>query len=314
MKEGNPIPSHRLLSHEHTLIDPAFAGARIDRFVSEKLRLCSRSQVKLRVVEAVVNGKQVRLGKRLHLGDRLRILVREPPGLALNPEPIALNVLYEDENVIVVDKPSGMVVHPGKGNLNGTLVNALLFHCEQLQGQVGWEQLRPGIVHRLDKDTSGVLIVAKHTEAHEWLAQQFRTRTARKHYLAVTKAHPPDNEGRIDCLLARSDRNRKKFVCVSKGGRRAITDYRVVRRFSAYTLLRVAPRTGRTHQIRVHLASLGCPVLGDKLYARRDAHHPDIRLMLHAYKLGIVLPGEQQRRIFRAPVPAGFKETLALLT
>ena len=301
-------------SVEHILTDPVFSGMRVDRFISEGLGLFSRSQVRSRVVGVQVNDRESRPAKRLRLGDRLRVFYTEPAPSDVVPERLHLDILFENNDVIVIDKPSGMVVHPAKGNYRGTVVNAVLAHCEELGDAFGAGGDRPGIVHRLDKDTSGVLIVAKRPEVHEFLSHQFKSRTVRKHYIAVVKGSPSRSEGRIDRPLARSRRNRKKFSCVSEGGKHAVTDYAVLKRYPGYSLLKLMPRTGRTHQIRVHVARLGCPILGDALYARRDSSFPETPLMLHAYRLSIQLPGEEEHTTFRAPVPTRFKKVLRALS
>jgi 23S rRNA pseudouridine1911/1915/1917 synthase len=206
------------------------------------------------------------------------------------------------------------VVHPGSGNHSGTLVNALLHHCGGLADSFGVDTPRPGIVHRLDKDTSGVIIVAKNLAAHEMLARQFQERRARKRYIAVVAGALPEKEGIIDTRIARDPNDRTKFTCVRSGGRQAVTRYRLLRVFpvgaARYGYVLIAPRTGRTHQIRVHMKYLGAPVLGDPLYGRGDTRFPHATLMLHARSLAIVIPGEQAPRTFTAPIPARFHDVL----
>ena len=297
-----------------------YAGIRIDRFLAEGVRLFTRSQLKIRITKVLLNGKESRLGKRLSRGDTLSVFFTQPPVTDVKPEAIALEVLFENEHVLVIDKPCGMVVHPAKGNYTGTLVNALLYYCKDLirrfpdEGGDGkhsvFDEYRPGIVHRLDKDTSGVLITAKNSDAQSVLSEQFKSREVRKVYLAVVKGRPKEKKGRIDKVLARGRADRKKFTCAAQKGKRAVTDYRVLQYYRGYSLVKIMPRTGRTHQIRVHMKSIGCPVLGDSLYSRRDAGFPDIPLMLHAYQLHIRLPGEEKSRRFRAPLPRRFRELL----
>lgn len=290
---------------------------RLDVFLAERLGLFSRSQARARILQLLVNGAPARLGRKLKVGDRVSVAYAGPPDSDLVAEDIPLSVLFEDEQVIVLDKPQGMVVHPGNGNHSGTLVNALLHHCGGLADSFGIDTPRPGIVHRLDKDTSGVIIVAKNVAAHEMLARQFQERRVRKRYIAVISGALPAREGIIDTRIARDPKDRKKFACVTSGGRQAITRYRLLRAFpvgaAAYGYVLLAPRTGRTHQIRVHMKYLGAPVLGDPLYARGDARFPDATLMLHARSLSIVIPGEREPRTFTAPIPARFHAVLGKL-
>ncbi len=277
---------------------------RVDAFLAEHLALFSRSQARSRVVSLLVNGAPARLGKKLKLGDRITLAWAEAPGPDVEPEDIALSVIFENNDVIVVDKPQGMVVHPGSGNHAGTLVNALLFHCARLADEFGAGDPRPGIVHRLDKDTSGVIIAAKNPAAHDFLARQFQARTAKKRYVAIVKGRPTPPAGSLEARIARDPRNRKKFTCVLSGGRLAVTSWKVIRSFDGYSLVALAPRTGRTHQLRVAMQHIRTPILGDPLYARRDQGFPDATLMLHARRLTIVIPGEELPRVFESPLPA----------
>jgi len=298
---------------EATVDDARSEGMRLDRFVAERMGLFTRSQMKARAAVLRVNGEEARASRRLRLGDRVTVAYRdeaEPVGAIPAAEAIPLSILFENEQVAVIDKPQGMVVHPGHGNRTGTLVNALLGHCRDLAHAYGAGEARPGIVHRLDKDTSGLIITAKNPAAHEHLANQFRDRRVRKLYLAVVRGGPRSDAGRVDRNIARSRRDRTRFVTVAAGGRRAVTDWRVLRRYDGCSLLVLAPRTGRTHQLRVHLRLLGTPVLGDPLYGGADARFPGTTLMLHAWKLRITLPGEPSPREFRAPVPERFKALL----
>jgi 23S rRNA pseudouridine1911/1915/1917 synthase len=277
---------------------------RVDAFLAEHLALFSRSQARSRVVSLLVNGAPARLGKKLKLGDRITLAWAEAPGPDVEPEDIALSVIFENSDVIVVDKPQGMVVHPGSGNHAGTLVNALLFHCARLAEEFGAGDPRPGIVHRLDKDTSGVIIAAKNPAAHDFLARQFQARTAKKRYIAIVKGRPTPPAGSLEARIARDPRNRRKFTCVRSGGRLAVTSWKVIRSFDGYSLVALAPRTGRTHQLRVAMQHIRTPILGDPLYARRDQRFPDATLMLHARRLAIVIPGEELPRVFQSPLPA----------
>ena len=285
-------------------------GMRLDVYVAERLRLFSRSQARVRILSASVNGSPARLARKVRVGDVVVVEWTDPPPSELAPQDISLDVLFENSDVVVIDKPQGMVVHPGSGNFTGTLVNALLFRYAGLSQEFGEENGRPGIVHRLDKETSGTIIVARNVAAHEMLAAQFRDRTTRKRYLAVVNGAPRDNEGKIENRLGRDPRDRKRFACVTDGGRAASTRYRVLKRFGAgkdaYSLVLLAPRTGRTHQLRVHMKSLGTPILGDPVYGHRDPRFPDARLMLHARSLSIRLPGEKELRLFVSRLPQRF--------
>ena len=290
---------------------------RLDVFLAESMRLFSRSQARARILQVFVNEAPARLGRKLKLGDRIRVAYSDPPDSDLIAQDIALDVLFENDEVIVLDKPQGMVVHPGNGNHSGTLVNALLHHCRGLVDSFGAGTARPGIVHRLDKDTSGVIIVAKNAAAHEFLARQFQERRARKRYIAVVAGPLPAERGVVDTRIARDPRDRKKFACVVSGGRQAVTRYRVLRHFpvekGVYGYILLSPRTGRTHQLRVHMKHLGAPILGDPLYGRGDARFPDATLMLHARSLSLVIPGEEAPRTFTAPIPSRFHAVLQRL-
>jgi len=300
------------------------AGVRLDVFIADYMGLFSRSQAKARVAEVRVNGKPVRLSHRLRRGDDVRVEYTDPPPLELLAQDIPLPVIFENDDVIVIDKPQGMVVHPGSGNPTGTMVNALLFHCQGLQACFGDAEIRPGIVHRLDKDTSGVIIAAKNPKAHEFLAQQFKSREVRKRYLAILNGLPPDGRGKVETLIVRDSAHRKRFVCSTGKGRLAVTYYKVLRAFipvvagrqsrrNAYSFVSFLPRTGRTHQLRVHARHLSAPILGDPLYGRHDERFPSCTLMLHAYSLTIRLPGETQSRTFVSRVPRRFVQMLKAL-
>jgi 23S rRNA pseudouridine1911/1915/1917 synthase len=299
---------------ETRVAEASEAGVRLDVFLAAKLGQFSRSQWKARVTGIAVNGTPARLSRIMRVGDVVSLTYADPPPMDLLPEAIPLHVIFENADVIVIDKAQGMVVHPGSGNRTGTLVNALLFRCAGLAEGFGPENLRPGIVHRLDKETSGVMIVAKNARAHEALSSQFRDRSVRKRYLAVVVGAPPAGEGLIDARLARDPRNRQRFTCAPSGGRPALTRYKVQRILRAggarYAVVLLAPRTGRTHQLRVHLRHIGTPILGDPVYGQKDALCPDATLMLHSRSLTIRLPGESAARTFSAPPPARFLQTV----
>ncbi len=295
----------------------AGAGMRLDAYVSQMLGLFSRSQARARILEATVNGAPARLARTVRRGDTITLTYADPPALELVAQEIPLCILFENEEVVVIDKPQGMVVHPGNGNRTGTLLNALLFHCGGLPAGFAPGDPRPGIVHRLDKDTSGVIIAAKNERAHAFLAGQFHDRTVAKRYLALVRGIPAQPEGRVECRLARDPRSRLKFTCVEKGGRLSLTSFRTLKSFGegpgGYALLLLAPKTGRTHQLRVHMRLIGVPILGDPLYGKRDPRFPDATLMLHARSLRIRLPGETEPRRFESPLPERFRAVLGEL-
>jgi 23S rRNA pseudouridine1911/1915/1917 synthase len=290
---------------KYTVDENEKPGMRLDKYISDNMDLISRSQLKQRIVRVLVNGKIVKLSRKINPRDIIEVEYTLPHVPEVKAENIRLDIIYEDENVIVINKPQGMVVHPGSGINSGTLVNGLMYYIRDLQKAFN-DEIRPGIVHRLDKDTSGIIITAKNTFSHEYLSVQFRKRKTRKIYLAVVKGLPRLRENTIDTLICRDPRNRKRFRVSSKSGKKAVTEYQVIRTFSDYSFVRLSPKTGRTHQLRVHTGSIGCPILGDSLYSRPDAGFPKITLMLHAFKLYIKLPGEETPRMFRAPVPERF--------
>jgi 23S rRNA pseudouridine1911/1915/1917 synthase len=300
------------LSAEHKVLrlevaEVGSSGCRVDTFIAESLRLFTRSQVRRRISEVRLNGKAVRLSKRVHNGDSVEISYTDAPDTKVEPEAIPLDILYEDTNVLVLSKPQGMVVHPAAGNWSGTLVNALLHHSSGLAGSFPAGAARAGIVHRLDKDTSGVIITAKNPEVLEFLARQFRLRRVGKQYLAVVHGALPQTRGIVENRIGRDPRNRKRFTCLDGpgGGKVAVTRYRELGRVGENSLVSLRPRTGRTHQLRVHMAYLGCPIVGDGLYGRNRSADP---LMLHAYRLRLRLPGERRYRTFCAPLPERFRK------
>ena len=289
---------------DHTVLDAPAHGMRLDRYVAERLALLPRSQVKARNLSALVNGRPAKLSFPVRSGDILRLAWDEPEPSDLIPEDIPLNVLYEDRRTVVIDKVRGMVVHPGAGNRQGTLANALC-HRRLLRGGPEPAGFRPGIVHRLDKDTSGVMIAAYDDEALAFLAGQFKSGRVRKRYLAIACGIPRESSGRIETFIARDSRNRKRFAVCDRG-KHSLTLYSVLKTWKRHSLLLLRPRTGRTHQIRVHLRHLGHPVFGDPIYGLPDPSFPDAGLMLHARSLRITLPGEEEARKFKARIPDHF--------
>ncbi len=291
--------------------DSAAGGVRLDRYVAETLAVLSRSQVKARSLSARVNGSAVKISRLLVPGDALDIEWADSAPSDLEAQDLPLDVLFENDRVVVVNKDQGLVVHPGAGNPSGTLANALLFRRLARGGESAGT--RPGIVHRLDKDTSGVIIAAYDDEALAFLADQFKARSTRKSYIALVKGGPAVDRGSIETRIARDPKDRKRFACVERGGKLSLTLYRVLERYDGYALLLLRPKTGRTHQLRVHLRHLGCPIVGDPIYARPDARFPRATLMLHARRLSIVLPDEDTASTFTAPIPERFRAAIRAL-
>ena len=295
---------------------------RLDRYIADTLKALTRSQLKSRLASAQVNGRQAKLSKLVRGGDAFSLHLKAEESREESAEDMALSVIYEDESVIVVDKPQGMVTHPAHGNWQGTLANGLLgrFSASRLIEGVAVSQVklsapaRAGIVHRLDKDTSGVIIAAKTVVAQEFLAAQFRERTTTKVYYAIVKGRPPAATGRLDSWQARDPSNRKRFAPSDEGrGKRAVTDWKLLGASGDYAFLALKPKTGRTHQLRVHCRQMGCPILGDSIYARKDARFPEATLMLHAAELHIVLPGKMEQSCFCTPLPARFRFMMDVL-
>ena len=293
------------------------AGERLDRLVVAQVRdLLSRAQVQalIKAGQVTVNGAQVKPGVKLKGGERVQVIIpaRVEEGV-VQPEAIPLAVLYEDEDIVVIDKPAGMTVHPGVGNETGTLVSALLARWPEI-AQADPEPKRAGIVHRLDKDTSGLMVIAKHDRARRRLMAQFQSRTVEKTYIALVERAPQTRTGRIDAPIGRDPQQRKRMA-VLRGGRPAITEYEVIdNRFrDGRALLRVRLLTGRTHQIRVHLAFIGCPIVGDAVYGFRRQRLKLKRHFLHAAELAFDHPMSGQRLRFQAPLPDGLQEVLAKL-
>ncbi len=285
---------------------------RIDKFLSECLPEISRAQIK-RLIEAgfvTLDGVTVeKAGLKAKPGDQLEILVMLEQDTGLVPERITLDIIFENGQIIVVNKPSGMVVHPGAGNHTGTLVNALLTHFPPIR-DVGSVD-RPGVVHRLDKETSGVMVFAKTEKAYRWLVNQFKSQEVYKSYLALVDGHPPTPTGRIEAPITRDSRTRTRMaVGVQSQGKPAVSEYYLLQKFNRHTLLEVHPITGRTHQIRVHLSYLGVPVVGDSLYGQRRPSISLGRIFLHAKMLKLRLPGERNLRSFEAPVPDALQSVL----
>jgi 23S rRNA pseudouridine1911/1915/1917 synthase len=297
---------------------------RLDLFISEKLPELTRSGVKNLITKGLVtiNGHAAKASHRVK--DSQEVLVRlpepEPPGV--EPEPIPLDIIYEDGDVIVINKQAGLTVHPGAGRKTGTLVNALVHHTNKLSSIGG--PLRPGIVHRIDKDTSGLIVVARNDRSHISLAKQFKDHTTTRRYHALVWGSIKDDEGTVDLPIGRDTRDRKKISPRTRRARRAVTRYRVLKRWGWLTLVEVTLDTGRTHQVRVHLSSITHPVVGDRVYGKRTpppnmAKPVADRIKglkencLHAMTLGFVHPGKDEYMVFKAPYPRHMVELISLL-
>ena len=288
------------------------AGDRLDAWLNTQMADLSRSRLQglIKAGRVRVNDTTVKPNYSVREGDTIVINIPEPVAIELEAEDIPLAILYEDTDVIVINKAPDMVIHPAPGTRSGTLVNALLHHCEDLRGIGG--ELRPGIVHRLDKDTSGVIIVAKNEPALNHLANQFRDRTTQKQYLAIVHGQPRPESGTIEAPIGRHPVHRKKMSVREDDGRYALSHYQTVEKFPQHSLLQVEIKTGRTHQIRVHLAHLGHPILGDAVYGKKGGDLAS-RQMLHAYQLEIAHPHTNERMNFVADPPPDMQKVLRQL-
>ncbi|HKI52688.1 MAG TPA: RluA family pseudouridine synthase, partial [Anaerolineales bacterium] len=260
-----------------------------------------------------VNGLSAKkAGQSLERGSK--VTVRIPPTAPTNiiAEDIPLDIIFENDDLIVVNKPAGMVVHPAAGHASGTLVNAVMGYDPDIEG-IGGEE-RPGVVHRLDKDTSGLILLAKNERAHRWLQDQFRLRKVDKTYLALVDGKPPTPSGRVEAHIGRDLKNRKRMAIVSeRHGREAISEYTTIEEFGEHTLLEFHPHTGRTHQIRLHCLFLNCPIAGDEIYGKKQSTIQIGRHFLHAHRLSIILPNETEPRTFDAPLPEKLEKVLSKL-
>lgn len=311
-----------------------FAGVtRLDKYIASLPSTAfdgtnmNRSKLKSGATEILLNGKNAKVSAKVKAGDQIDIQWEENIPEDIEPENIPLEIIYEDENVCVVNKKQGMVTHPAAGNWNGTLVNALLYHwgrnaihqdsTEEVNAEV-LAKRRPGIIHRLDKDTSGVIITAKNRSAEEFLHDEFlHHNRITKEYIAICCGRPKILEGRIETQIIRDPRDRKRYKAAvgTEEGKKAITLYKCFATYGPFSLMRIRIKTGRTHQIRVHMKFLGCPVMGDPIYGNflKGSPFQSASLMLHAYLLKIRLPGHKERSTFKAPVPLRFKKVLRTL-
>jgi 23S rRNA pseudouridine1911/1915/1917 synthase len=298
------------MTKEYVLVAD-IAGVRLDKFVGERCPELSRTHARQLIDEGLitVNSKAVKPSLKLAPGDRVNVTIPPEPTSALEPENIPLNIIYEDADLLIVDKPAGLAVHPAPGHPTHTLANAILNYLPNLAEDA--DSLRPGIVHRLDKDTSGLLLVAKNRVAQANLSEQFKSRTVSKAYLVLVKGKLTPEKGIIEAAIGRDPRHRQRMAVVAKG-REARTDYRVIRYYGNYSLLEIKPETGRTHQIRVHLAAIGFPVVGDATYGIASPHLS--RQFLHASKIGFSLPSTGKYVEFELPLPPDLEQALKVIS
>jgi len=283
---------------------------RLDRYIAEKYQELSRTMIQKLIEngDIQVNGSKKKISYKVQLEDKISINIPEAKEIDLKPQEIPIEVVYEDKDIIVVNKPKGLVVHPANGNPDGTLVNAIMAMCKESLSGIGGE-LRPGIVHRLDKDTSGLLIIAKNDRAHINMSNQIKNREVKKIYIALVRGIVPEDEATIDMPIGRSTKDRKKMAVV-KNGKQAVTHFKVIKRYPKYTLLEIKIDTGRTHQIRVHMAEIGHPVIGDAIYSNGKNNFGVEGQMLHAKSLEFKHPITGKQMHLEAELPEYFKHIL----
>jgi len=287
------------------------SGIRLDKYLSQELEELSRTRVQKLIEQGLVtvNEEPARASLKLNAGDRVMVTIPAPVPSGLIPHPMPLSVIYEDKDILVVDKPAGLPVHPSPGHADDTLVNAVLARCPDLPGIGG--SIRPGVVHRLDKDTSGLIVIAKNDAALSYLQRQLKQRTVLKRYLVLVRGHLSHEDGVIEAPIGRHPHHRQRMAVVS-GGREARTRYQVLQRLGDYDLLEVSPETGRTHQIRVHLSAIGYPVAGDAVYGLKVPFLS--RQFLHACCLGFCLPSSGEYMEFRSELPPDLFQALSRLS
>ena len=286
----------------------SLAHQRVDRYLSQIVPALSRSQISQRTRRVQINGIPARLSRMVKRGDRVQAEIEEARSLII-PEPVDIPILYEDRFIVVINKPAGLVVHPGHGNYHGTLSQGLLHRYTSLHKWPKESGIRPGIVHRLDKETSGVMIAAKDINTARVLQLQFRQRQVTKEYVALVNGRCTRTQGDINAPIARDPFNRKRYT-VSADGKRAYTHFRLIRSFPSAAFILLRPYTGRTHQLRVHMQYCGTPIIGDTIYGSKKNTIPTHRLLLHAYRLGIRHPHSSRSMLFRAPIPYPFWDIL----
>ncbi|GGH74623.1 23S rRNA pseudouridine1911/1915/1917 synthase [Pullulanibacillus pueri] len=283
-------------------VEAHIVGDRIDKYIHQQFPELSRTQIQelIKVGDILVNDTKVKQNYKINTDDVISVTIREPEPLDVKPEPMNLDIVYEDKDVIVINKPRGMVVHPAPGHTSGTLVNGLVAHCEDLSGING--VLRPGIVHRIDKDTSGLIMVAKNDQAHRSLVEQLKDKTTHRVYKAIVHGVVPHKNGTIDAPIGRDEKDRKKMAVNIRHGKPAVTHFTVNQHFTDFTYVDCQLETGRTHQIRVHMAYIGHPVAGDPKYGPKKTLNIDGQA-LHAAELGFTHPRTGERLTFSAPIP-----------
>lgn len=285
---------------------------RLDKYLSDKLEDMTRSYLKKLISDdkaVLVNGNPAKPNYKLKPGDIIELAVPEPIELEIKAENIPLDIVYEDSDMLVVNKPQGMVVHPAAGNYTGTLVNALLYHCGDSLSGINGEK-RPGIVHRIDKDTSGLLLVAKNDNAHQKLSSQIKEHSLTRAYKALVHGNIKQDSGRIDAPIGRHPSDRKKMTVTDKNSRKAVTDFRVIERYGRYTFVECILETGRTHQIRVHMSKNGHPIVGDKTYGVKKEEFNLAGQLLHAYKVGFIHPVSGEYMEFVSELPDYYMNVL----
>ena len=298
---------------EKVIVQSNEKGVRLDSYIAGKKKDLSRTNVQ-RLIESgniLVNNKIQKISYKVQANDEISIVVPEAKEIELKPQDIKVDIVYEDSNIIVVDKPKGLVVHPAVGNPDGTLVNAIMNICKESLSGIGGE-IRPGIVHRIDKDTSGLLIIAKNDKAHINLSEQIKNREVKKIYIALVRGIVPENEATINMPIGRSTKDRKKMAVV-KNGKEAVTHFKVLNRYKKYTLLEIKIDTGRTHQIRVHMSEIGYPVVGDMVYSNGKNEFGVEGQMLHAKSLDFKHPITGEQMHLEAELPSYFKEIIRTL-
>lgn len=287
------------------------SGQRIDKLISSKCEELSRSRVQALIDEGLVtvNQKNVKANYKICLDDDIEVIVPEPTVLSIEAENIPLDIIYEDDDLVIVNKPKGMVVHPAEGHYSGTLVNALLFHCkDKLSGING--VLRPGIVHRIDMDTTGLLVVCKNDKSHVSLANQLSVHSITRKYYAIVHNSFKEECGTVDAPIGRNSNDRKKMAIDYKNGKNAVTHYRILENFDKFSFIECSLETGRTHQIRVHMSSIGHPLLGDTVYCHAKSPYNTQGQTLHAGVLGFIHPTTSEYVEFQSPLPDYFENIL----
>lgn len=293
------------------IIEAEWDNIRIDRFLSEELENVSRSYIQKLIKDGCVtaDGRPVKANYKLKLGVTIEIDIPEPVSLDVEPQDIPLDIVYEDADVLLVNKPKDMVVHPSAGHMDGTLVNALLYHCKDSLSSINGV-MRPGIVHRIDKDTTGVLIICKNDIAHNCIADQLKVHSITRKYRAIVYNNLKDDQGTIDAPIGRHPIDRKKMAINHKNGKSAVTHFKVLERFGRFTYVECELETGRTHQIRVHMSSIGHPLLGDEVYGSAKQPYKTCGQVLHAKVFGFIHPTTNEYMEFETPLPEYFEDLL----